>query len=240
MKLLLTTILIAMSISAFATAESTTATAAPVGTKKANTFKTSKASQALNAAKVGAVTSKTVNTPIAPAAAATSAPSKLTPVSAQSTTAHSSSFHFEENKSELFLSATQAEFNTSNGFSNLEISGMYAYLIQDQIQAGAAIALGSTSNGHGGSYTSTDIYALGIYNFQPTINEAVFAFAGLGIASMPNGYSSSSTKLGIKLGAGKRFPLWAKIQYVPTASIEKIGDFDPIIRIVPVNFSLIF
>lgn len=159
---------------------------------------------------------------------------------ATTSTAQGPSFTFEENKSELFLSATQAEFNTSNGFSNLEISGMYAYLIQGQVQAGAAISLGSSSYGRGGSTTNTNIYALGIYNFQPTINEAIFAFAGLGVATMPSGYNSSSAKLGLKIGAGKRFPLWAKIQYVPTASIEKIGDFDPIIRIVPVNFSLIF
>jgi hypothetical protein len=176
----------------------------------------------------------------------TTAQSPASSSAAPSTTlnapAHTSrQFAFEENKSELFLSATQAEINSRSGASNINISGLYTYLIRDQIQIGAQVSLGSSSYGNGGSYSTTDIYALGMYNFQPTINEAFFAFAGVGVASAQMSYGKSSeSKAGFKFGAGKRFPLWAKIQYVPTASIEKVGEFDPMIRIIPVNFSLIF
>ena len=164
-----------------------------------------------------------------------------------STTSHSSStssFNTREifngdNKSELFLSVTQASLNSADGGSNLSISGMYTYLIQEQIQVGAEIAFGSTSGKFGTGYSSSDVYALGIYNFTPVLTDAAFAFGGIGLGTAKFAGTSES-KMGFKVGAGKRFPLVSKLQYVPMAWIQKVGDASPVLNLMPVNFSLIF
>jgi hypothetical protein len=180
--------------------------------------------------KTGAEASRTVASP--------------TVTTTRTTTTTSVSFDPKElfesdNKSELFLSVTQAQINTGSGASDLEIAGMYTYLIKPQIQVGAQIAFGSKSYKGGGSSNHSDIYALGIYNFVPEIHEAAFAFGGLGFGSYAAGGASES-KVGVKVGGGKRFPLMDKVQYVPMAWIQKMGEFDPALYLMPVNFSLIF
>jgi hypothetical protein len=117
---------------------------------------------------------------------------------------------------------------------------MYTYLIKEQIQVGGEVRLGSVS-GKGYSYSNTKIFGLGVYNFSPMINDSFFAFGGLGIATgQATDLKGSETKFGFEFGAGKRFPLMAKLHYSPMVWLEKVGDGDPVLTIKALNFSVIF
>lgn len=169
----------------------------------------------------------------------TSTASTHTSASHSSSTFNSREIFNGDNKSELFLSVTQASINSGNGGSNISLSGMYTYLIKEQIQVGGEISFGSASGQYGSGYSTSEVYALGIYNFTPVLTDAAFAFGGVGMGSVKY-TGGSESKMGFKVGAGKRFPLVNKLQYVPMAWIQKVGDSDPLLNIMPVNFSLIF
>lgn len=143
-----------------------------------------------------------------------------------------------DNRSELFLSVTGAAINTGSGSSEVNISGMYAYLIQENLQLGTQISVGTSSTPKG-STSNTDIYGIGIYNFNPELYNSYFGFLGVGVGTVFTKEGSES-KFGSRLGAGKRFPIISKVQYVPMAWVEKVGAFDPTISLMPINFSLIF
>ena len=154
--------------------------------------------------------------------------------------------HFEpkdlfesDNKSELFLSVTEGSINTGSGATNINLSGMYLYQINEHVQVGGQVAIGSNSYQGAGSSTSTDLYALAMYNFTESIQDSAFAFGGLGTGTFSY-RGGSESKMGLKVGAGKRFPILSKVNYVPMAWFEKLADVDPMLHLVPVNFSMIF
>lgn len=172
-----------------------------------------------------------------------SAPTQVTPMTpstASSTTTTSYAPLFAPGHNELFLTVTSGKINTGNNTTNINFEGMYGFMLNNHVELGAEMAIGSISY-QGGSRTSTDLFAVGIYNFgMAQITDDAFAFGALGVASVPNKFGNNESKFGFKAGGGKRISMWSKVQLVPQLWVEKAGDLDPNIVIQPVNFSVIF
>lgn len=118
------------------------------------------------------------------------------------------------------------------------IGGNYLRTINANIQAGAQAQIQSVS---GPSETLLTLVALGVYNFDTTFKDAFFAQGGLGIYPvLKDDNSGHESKFGFMIGAGKRFPLWGNVNYIPSASLVKRGDVDFAFDIQFLNFSVMF
>lgn len=118
------------------------------------------------------------------------------------------------------------------------IGGNYLRTINANIQAGAQAQIQSVS---GPSETLLTLVALGVYNFDTTFKDAFFAQGGVGIYPvLKDDNSGHESKFGFMIGAGKRFPLWGNVNYIPSASLVKRGDVDFAFDIQFLNFSVMF
>lgn len=126
--------------------------------------------------------------------------------------------------------------------SVLDLSGSYLRFLQDGFQVGGEARIRSLSkevSGTGDSQTLLDIAAVGAYNFQSDLRNSVYAKAGIGIFSaLKNDRSDYENKLGVFIGAGKRFDLFPAVTYTPELRLVKKGDIDVGIELALLNFSI--
>ncbi len=168
---------------------------------------------------------------------------KKTELSATTTVTTKTSDVFSNSKSTSFqhegsVSLSKGIITTSSGGTQFDIGADYHWLLKEKIQVGGQATI-QTVSASGTSYTTTTIFALGTYNLDEDFSNAIFIRGGLGLVS--GGVSGNSqTKIGFKAGAGKRFPLWDHFYYAPNASIQKLGDLDAQLEIMPVNFSVFY
>lgn len=121
----------------------------------------------------------------------------------------------------------------------ITLGGNYLRTVNANIQAGAQAQIQSISGGN--SETLLTLVALGVYNFDTTFKDAFFAQGGLGIYPViKDDGSGHESKFGFLIGAGKRFPLWGNVNYIPSVSLVKRGDLDIAFDIEFLNFSVMF
>lgn len=120
--------------------------------------------------------------------------------------------------------------------TSILLQGAYLHSMNSNIQAGAQVIVSKPVDD-----TLFTLVALGVYNFENDFKNAFFVQGGIGIYPVlkpfPNGYES---KLGIMIGAGKRFPIWDRINYIPSISLLKKGDLDVGFDVEFLNFSIMF
>lgn len=120
--------------------------------------------------------------------------------------------------------------------TSIQLQAAYLRTMNANVQAGGWVNINNT-----GSDTLFTLVGLGVYNFETDFKNSFFAQGGLGIYPVPKsigpGYES---KFGFMIGAGKRFPLWDRVNYIPTLSLEKRGDLDISFVIQLINFSIMF
>lgn len=119
------------------------------------------------------------------------------------------------------------------------LRGHYLRTMTPNVQAGVMAGIESYSGGN--SDTRLTLMALGVYNFDTSFKQSFFVQGGLGIYPVPkDNEPGTEGKLGILIGAGKRFPIWGNVNYIPTASLVKKGDIDFAFDIQFLNFSIMF
>lgn len=126
--------------------------------------------------------------------------------------------------------------------TNLTLAASYLQYWKDNIQLGGEGSIRMWSkevSGTGDSETLFDIMAIGAYNFDSDLSNSIYASAGIGFVSLINsdgdGYES---KLGLFVGAGKRFAWLSNISYNPEIRLVKRGDIDVGIDIALLNFAV--
>ena len=131
-----------------------------------------------------------------------------------------------------------------NTGTTFDIGASYLHYLRDGFQVGGEGRLRLLSKEvsvSGNSETLLDLAAVGAYNFQSDLKNSIFVKAGVGIYSVEkdnaDGYES---KLGLFVGAGKRFALWNNVSYTPELRLVKKGDIDMGIEIALLNFSVIW
>ncbi len=131
--------------------------------------------------------------------------------------------------------------STKNGSSvtTIDIQGKYLRVWNADVQVGGMVGLNSVSGG--GSRTLLTALGIGIYNFDTNIKQAFFVEGGVGIYPVLNDTSLEyESKFGFYFGGGKRFPIWERVSYVPSASLVKKGDLELAFDIQFLNFSIMF
>ncbi|MBK9323225.1 MAG: hypothetical protein IPM97_09845 [Bdellovibrionaceae bacterium] len=130
--------------------------------------------------------------------------------------------------------------STTNGSSvtTIDIQGKYLRVWNANVQVGGMVGLYSTSGGV--SRTLLTALGIGIYNFDTNIKQAFFAEGGVGIYPVLNSAGDYDSKFGFYIGGGKRFPIWERVSYIPSASLVKKGDLDFAFDIQFINFSIMF
>jgi hypothetical protein len=132
---------------------------------------------------------------------------------------------------------------TKNGESQTDIvlSGKYLRNFNSNIQLGGLAEIDSVSGGGRNSETLLTLVGVGVYNFDMNFKQAFFAEAGIGIYPVPKESAPGhESKFGFYIGGGKRFPLWDRINYIPTIELIKKGDLDIAFDIQFLNFSIMF
>ncbi|MGZ3747247.1 MAG: hypothetical protein ACXWRE_07750 [Pseudobdellovibrionaceae bacterium] len=123
--------------------------------------------------------------------------------------------------------------------TTIDISGTYLRTINANVQAGALARVTSYSGGY--SETLLTLVALGVYNFDTSFKQSFFVEGGLGIYPVRKEIGPGhESKFGLLIGAGKRFPIWGNVNYIPTVSLVKKGDLDFGFDIEFLNFSIMF
>lgn len=122
--------------------------------------------------------------------------------------------------------------------TTIDIQGKYLRTFNANIQIGGLAGLQSLS----GTKSQTLLTALGIgvYNFDTNIKQSFFVEGGAGIFPVLNTTGDFESKFGLYVGGGKRFPIWERVSYIPTAAIVKKGDLDMGFDIQFLNFSIMF
>ena len=154
---------------------------------------------------------------------------------------HSSSTNFEHEISTAFTGGayTSAKVGTTT-VSTLAAQASWVKFIRPKIQAGGEAAFTSMS---GGALSTSFFDVMGVvnYNLEDNTRESIYVKGGLGLFAVPNttgtGYDS---KFGFMAGAGKRFPLWERIQYSPEIRLVKKGDLDVAFNIYFINLSIMY
>ncbi|HEX7672727.1 MAG TPA: hypothetical protein VF412_01080 [Bdellovibrio sp.] len=128
--------------------------------------------------------------------------------------------------------------------TTLDIGASYLHYLRDGFQVGGEGRLRLLSkevSGTGGSETLLDLAAVGAYNFQSDLKNAIFVKAGVGLYSvLKDSRDGYENKLGLFVGAGKRFALWSNVSYTPELRLVKKGDIDMGVEIALLNFSVIW
>lgn len=125
---------------------------------------------------------------------------------------------------------------TCKSSTAIVLEGAYLHTVTSEIQAGARVIVNNT-----GDDTLFTLLALGVYNFDTDFKNAFFAQGGLGIYPvLKNDLSAYESKIGFFIGAGKRFPIWDRINYIPSLSMVKKGDLDFGFDIQFLAFSFMF
>jgi hypothetical protein len=116
------------------------------------------------------------------------------------------------------------------------LQGAYLRSINANIQAGARMVINNN-----GDETLFTLLALGVYNFDTDFKNAFFGQGGIGIYPvLKSNLSGYENKIGFFIGGGKRFPIWDRVNYIPSISLVKKGDLDIGFDIEFLNFSLMF
>lgn len=128
--------------------------------------------------------------------------------------------------------------------STMDLGASYLRNWEKNIQFGGMARLRMLSedtSGTGSSETLLDLAAIGVYNLDSDFRNSIFAKGGLGLFASPkdngNGFEN---KLGLFIGAGKRFSIFENVTYTPELRLVKIGDIDLGIQIDLVNFSIVW
>lgn len=126
--------------------------------------------------------------------------------------------------------------------SVLKVSGSYLRYWQDNMQYGFYASfenLSKEASASGKSATRFDIVGQGAFNFSNDLANAIFAKAGVGLYSvLKDDGSDYENKIGLFLGAGKRFAWLKNVSYSPEVRLVKRGDIDFAIEADLLNFSI--
>ncbi len=126
--------------------------------------------------------------------------------------------------------------------SVLDVSGSYLRHLQDNIQVGGEARLRNLSkevSGTGSSENLIDLAAIAAYNFQPDMKNSFYGKGGIGFYSVrKNALDGYESKLGLFVGAGKRFELLPSVTYTPELRLVKKGDIDIGFELALLNFSI--
>lgn len=121
----------------------------------------------------------------------------------------------------------------------IQARGSYARHLKQNWQVGGEGAFYSTSGG-AKSQSYFEAFGFGNYNFDLDLKKSFYAKAGLGMFSVLNDKSDYESKFGFMVGAGKRFPLWDRVQYNPEFRLFKKGSQDPTFELQFLTISLMF
>jgi hypothetical protein len=124
--------------------------------------------------------------------------------------------------------------------TTIDIQGKYLRVLNANIQIGGLAEIQSFSGGN--SRTLLTALGIGVYNFDTNLKQSFFVEGGLGIYPVQKEYPSNDyeSKIGLYVGGGKRFPIWERVSYIPTAALVKKGDLDFAFDIQFLNFSIMF
>ncbi|GIL17356.1 MAG: hypothetical protein BroJett040_11070 [Oligoflexia bacterium] len=162
---------------------------------------------------------------------------------------------FETSLKEANITLAAGSLESAKNSTVINLAGDFHLLIKPQIQAGGQAVISSQSGSATAGKTYMGFYAMGSYNLDANnIHDSIFFRGGLGlvdaglagsaytatIAAGGTATGDTDKKFSIKLIGGKRFKMWDHIDLTPYGEIEKIGDFDAIIRIVPVSVSILY
>jgi hypothetical protein len=137
-----------------------------------------------------------------------------------------------------FLTSGQG-YKNGPTVTNIEIAGKYLRTLTANIQVGGMAGISSFSGS--GSRTGLTAVGVGVWNFDVDFKEAFFAEAGAGIYPVLNSTQSDfESKIGLYVGGGKRFPIWERVNFIPSAYLVKKGDLDVGIDIEFLNLSIMF
>lgn len=124
-------------------------------------------------------------------------------------------------------------------YTGITLQGTYLHTMNSNVQAGAFAKIYKPYDD-----TLFTLVGLGVYNLTTDFKNSIFFMGGLGIYPVLRSDSSTGStwenKLGFTLGAGKRFPIWDRINYIPSVSIFKKGDLDFGFDLEFLNFSIMF
>jgi hypothetical protein len=123
--------------------------------------------------------------------------------------------------------------------TTIDIQGKYLRVLTANIQIGGQAGFRSISGG--GGQTLLTALGIGVYNFDTDIKNSFFVEGGLGIYPVLKDTGTDyESKFGLYAGGGKRFPIWERVSYIPTAALVKKGDLDFAFDIQFLNFSIMF
>ena len=137
--------------------------------------------------------------------------------------------------------ATSKPCKSCDSTTELGVNASYLYFLpgylQDKLQVGAEGGIASVS-AYGSTNTHINILAVGAYNLENDFKNSIFVKAGLGLFTVQGTLSSTETKFGLFLGAGKRFAWLSNVTFSPDARIVKKGDLDVGFEANILNFSI--
>jgi hypothetical protein len=141
---------------------------------------------------------------------------------------------------ELVASQSIATYESAGGTSSLLARANYGYLIAKGLQIGALLEIGNIST-TAGNISSTKIWGSIAYNLNSSwyISDSFYVKAMFGPTSANAGGSSSSST-GMAFVVGHRIPLWERVSWQPEGGSYKEGKADAYIKIIPLNFSIVF
>lgn len=125
----------------------------------------------------------------------------------------------------------------------LDIS--YLHTWKDNMQYGGEAGMRILSkeySGTGDSETLFDLVGVGVYNLESDFANSLYAKAGVGFYATPkeNRTDGYETKLGMFIGAGKRFEFLRNVTYTPEFRFIKRGDIDFGMEFNVINFSIVW
>ncbi|WII73107.1 outer membrane beta-barrel protein [Bdellovibrio sp. 22V] len=169
---------------------------------------------------------------------------------AQSRNYASSSYYGGSYTHEILTSFTQGSFVSGkecedcDSSTNLTLQASYLQTWKNNMQwgfEGGIRMLSEEISGTGSSETLFQIVALGVYNFDNDMKNAIYAKAGIGlypILERDAGGNDYENQFGFFLGIGKRFAWLNNVSYTPELRMVKRGDIDIGFQIDVLQFSI--
>lgn len=145
---------------------------------------------------------------------------------------------------EVVISPSQVSIETYKDTKNrtdINIYAAYNHHFQDNLQLGGEGGILTYPDRNGSNKTLIAATGVGTYNFDSNLREAFFVQGGIGLyPSYDKKDFEYDSKLSFFAGAGKRFEMWGKINFMPYARLWKRGDENTRIEIQALNFSLFY
>lgn len=128
--------------------------------------------------------------------------------------------------------------------SILTLTGSYLRYWQNNMQYGVTASFINTSkefSKNDKSATRIEAIGVGVYNLQSDLANSIFAKAGVGLYSaLKDDGSDYENKIGLFIGAGKRFAWLKNVSFSPEVRLVKRGDIDFAIEADILAFSIMW